>query len=201
MMHQGADAASETGTASEKSAPHAPGTLGEPSLEDVADALARHVEANGAVRPGVAAELRAEKGWHGRLMDVLAVLTDDAARMGYLVGGRKPDEVMTWLPLWTDSPFSIDDIRSIVTSAGWDPEPFGVVVRNGLLDRLVHRPDGSLRRVRGELAGAWLSDQFALSDDEEILGEVQALLAADTATSSTAAPTADPAAGPAAGPA
>ncbi len=151
----------------------------EPSLGEVADALAHHVRANGAVQPGVAAELAAERGWHGRLIDVLGVLTEDTARMGYLAGGRKPDEVMTWLPLWADSPFSLAEIRTIVASAGWDPEPFGVVVRNGLLERLVYRPDGSLRRVRGELAGAWLSDQFAMADDDEILREVRRVLDED----------------------
>jgi hypothetical protein len=151
----------------------------QPALDEVAEALAHHVAANGAVRPGVAAELASEKGWHGRLIDVLGVLTEDTARMGYLAGGRKPDEVMTWLPLWADSPFSLEEIRTIVASAGWDPEPFGVVVRNGLLERLVYRPDGSLRRVRGELAGGWLSDQFALADDEEILREVRRLVDED----------------------
>lgn len=155
----------------------------EPTLEDVADALAQHVAANGAVRPGVAIELANEKGWHGRLIEVLGVLTEDASRMGYLAGGRKPDDVMTWLPLWADSPFSVEQIRTIVTSAGWDPEPFAVVVRNGLLERLVHRADGSLRRIRGELAGAWLSDQFALSDDEEILRAVREVIDEGVATS------------------
>ncbi len=151
----------------------------EPSLEELADALAHHVRANGAVQPGVAAELAHERGWHGRLIDVLEVLTEDTARMGYLAGGRKPDEVMTWLPAWADSPFSLAEIHTIVASAGWDPEPFGVVVRNGLLERLVYRPDGSLRRVRGELAGAWLSDQFALADDDEILREVRRIVEED----------------------
>ncbi len=145
----------------------------EPTLEDMASALAQHVAANGAVLPGIAKELSAEKHWRGRLIDILAVFTESAARMGYLAGGRKPGEVMTWLSLWADSPYSIDEIRTIVVSGGWDPEPFEVVVRNGLLDRLVHLPDGSLRRIRGELAGAWLSDQFALGDDEEILREVR----------------------------
>jgi hypothetical protein len=153
----------------------------EPSLEQIADALAHHVSSKGAVRPGVAAMLAAEKGWHGRLMDVLGVLTEDTERMGYLAGGRRPDEVMTWLPLWADSPFSLDEIRTIVASAGWDPEPFGVVVRNGLLEHLVYRRDGSLRRIRGELAGGWLSDQFALADDDEILGAVRRVVDEDTA--------------------
>ena len=156
-------------------------TWSQPTLEELAYALAHHLAANGAVRAGVAAELAAETGWHGRLMDVLGVLTEDTARMGYLAGGRKPEEVMTWLPLWADSPFSIEQIRTIVTSAGWDPEPFGVVVRNGLLERLVYRHDGSLRRVRGELAGAWLSDEFALADDEEILRAVHELIDEDAA--------------------
>ena len=151
----------------------------EPSLEELAEALADHVAANGTVRPGVAAQLVAEKGWHGRLIDVLGILTEDTARMGYLAGGRKPEELLTWLPLWADSPYSLEQIRTIVTSAGWDPEPFEVVVRSGLLERLVYRPDGSLRRVRGELAGAWLSDQFALSDDDQIVRAVRAVLGED----------------------
>lgn len=161
-------------------APHPAGGP-EPTLEEVADALREHLAADGCVRPGVAAELVAENGWRGRLIDVLGVLTEDTARMGYLAGGHRPGAVMTWLPLWADSPFTLEQIRTIVASAGWDPEPFGVVARNGLLERLVHRPDGSLRRVRGELAGAWLSDLFAMSDDEEILREVRRVVDADEA--------------------
>lgn len=156
-------------------------TGSQPTLEQLAQELARHVRANGALRPGVAGELAAEKGWHGRLMDVLGVLTEDTARMGYLAGGRKPQEVMTWLPLWAHTPFSLEQIRTIVSSGGWDPEPFDVVVRNGLLERLVYRPDGSLRRVRGEFAGAWLSDEFALATDEEILRAVRTLVEEDAA--------------------
>lgn len=151
-----------------------------PTIEDVAAALARHVATNGAVVPGVAAELAAENDWHGRLIDVLEVLTEDAQRMGYLAGGRKPDEVVTWLMTWVDSPFSIDQIRTIVGSAGWDPEPFVPVVERGLLERFVRGRDGSPRRIRGELAGGWLSDRFALADDEEIVREVQGILDEDS---------------------
>jgi hypothetical protein len=157
----------------------------EPTLEELAEALDEHVARNGTVRPGVAAEIARETGWRGRLMDVLAVLTEDTQRMAYLAGGRLPREVMTWLPLWADSPFSVDEIRLIVSSAGWDPEPFVVVVQQGLLERLVHLPDGSMRRVRGELAGGWLSDQFALADDEEVLRAVRAVLDEDAAPSTT----------------
>lgn len=158
----------------------------EPTLGELVDAISRHVGANGSLRAGVAAEIAAETGWSGRILDVLAVLTEDEARMGYLTGGQRPEEVLSWLPLWVDSPFSVEEIRLIVTSAGWDPEPFVVVAKNGLLERLVHRPDGSLRRILGELAGGWLSDRFALAGDEEILREVRKVLKEDlgTATSS-----------------
>lgn len=148
----------------------------EPTLEQVAEALTHHVARNGALRPGVARVIAAEKRWHGRVMDVLDILTEDTARMGYLAGGYRPEEVMTWLSLWVGSPFSLDEIRTIVTGGGWDPDPFAVVVEHGLLERLVHLPDGSLRRVRGELAGAWLSDKFALEDDEHVLRAVRQLL-------------------------
>lgn len=90
---------------------------------------------------------------------------------------------MTWLSLWADSPLSVDDIRTIVSSAGWDPEPFVTVVENGLLEQFVHRPDGTLRRIRGELAGGWLSDQFALASDEEILRAVRKVVDEDVTTS------------------
>lgn len=153
----------------------------EPTLDELSDALERHVAKNGTLRPGVAKEIANERGWGGRLMDVLAVLTEDTTRMGYLAGGRKPEEVMTWLPPWVDSPFSVDQIRTIASSAGWDPEPFVVVVEHGLLDRLVRRPDGSERRVRGELAGGWLSDNFALASDEDILRAVREVIGEDEA--------------------
>lgn len=166
-------------TTGESAAERPAAAAGDSTLEEIADALAHHVGSDDVVQPGVAAEIVRDEGCHGRLVDVLAVLTEDAERMGYLAGGRKSEEVLTWLPLWADSPLSVDEIRSIVASAGWDPEPFVVVARAGLLDALLHRPDGTPRRVKGELAGGWLSDQFALADDEQILLEVRKLVAED----------------------
>lgn len=151
----------------------------EPELDEVARALDAHAGPNDAVRPGVAARIAAERGWGGRLMDVLGILTEDAERMGYLAGGRKPGEVMTWLALWADSPLTVGDIRAVVACGGWDPEPFVPVVRAGLLDQLLHGPSGGPRRVHGELAGGWLSDQFALADDDEVLRGVRDLLAGE----------------------
>lgn len=153
-----------------------------PSLDELSVALAGHAGVDGLLWSGVAALLAEERGWTGRVMEVLAVLTEDTARMGYLAGGRKPDEVMSWVPLWADAPFSIEQIRTIVGSGGWDPEPFDVVVRHGLLEGFVTRPDGSARHVDGELAGAWLSDRFALADDDEILRAVRKVVEGDRTT-------------------
>ena len=153
-----------------------------PSLEELSEALAAHAGVDGLLWSGVAAALAKERGWTGRVMEVLAVLTEDTARMGYLAGGRKPDEVMSWVPLWADAPFSLEQIRTIVGSGGWDPEPFEVVVRNGLLERFVTREDGRARHLDGELAGAWLSDRYALADDDEILRAVRNVVEGERAT-------------------
>lgn len=75
-----------------------------------------------------------------------------------------------------------DALARHVGAAGWDPEPFVAVVRAGLLDSLLRLPDGSPRRVRGELAGGWLSDQFALAEDAEVLRAVRRLVEEDRAT-------------------
>jgi len=151
----------------------------EPTFDEVTEALAEHLWRNGAVPPGIAGAIAREHGWTGRLMEVLAVLTEDPARMGYLAGGLRPEEVATWLAPWADSALTVEQIRSIVDCAGWDPDPFVAVARAGLLGRLLYTADGERRRVKGELAGAWLSDEFALSEDDEILREVRALIEAD----------------------
>lgn len=161
-----------------------PSPAGErPTLADVTDELERHADAAGGVQAGVAAQLVAERHWTGRLVDVLAVLTEDPERMGYLAGGRHPEEVATWLALWAESPLSLEEIRLIVASGGWDPEPFVVLAKAGLLEPLLRLSDGTARRVRGELAGGWVSDQFALASDAEVLEAVSRLLEEEAGSS------------------
>jgi hypothetical protein len=155
------------------------GTTREPSLEELSAALEHHLRTNGTVPTGIVAWLRAEHGWSGRLMEVLAVLTDDGETMGYLAGGRRPDEVMTWLAIWAQTPLAVTEIRAIVAHGGWDPEPFVPVARAGLLDQLFTRPDGTPRLVKGERAGAWLSDAFALADEREIVAGVRTVIDED----------------------
>ncbi len=148
----------------------------EPTLAALEAELKERVDARGEVPVGVAEQLQREKGWGGRLLEVLALLTRDAERMGYLAGGRRPDEVATWLSVWHGSDLSLPEIELVVESGGWDPEPFVVLGRAGLLERLLRRPDGTVRRVRGELAGGWASDNLALADEAEILREVAKVL-------------------------
>ena len=117
-----------------------------------------------------------ENAWSGRIAEVLVVFADDEERMAYLAGGRRADEIVTWLSQWVDSPLSIDEIRSVLACRGWDPDPFAVVARAGLLDAFLYLADGSQRRIRGKLAGGWLSDEFAVADETEILAAVRAVI-------------------------
>ncbi len=169
----------------------------EPDDEDVVEALATVVDGRGLVPPGVAGPLARARGWSGRLVDVLHLVTDDAETMGYLAGGRRPDEVVTWARIWADTPLSLGEIRSIVSSAGWDPDPFVVLSRVGLLEAVLRREDGSPRRIAGELAGAWVSDQLALADEAQVVAAVEAVLRAEKAEKpETATPQGGAGAGP-----
>ena len=156
----------------------------EPSLSDLTEALASRVDFEGAVTPGIVGALRGEMGWEGRLLDILEVLTKDVETMGYLAGGRHPDEVVTWLSVWVGSDLSIDEIRLVVSSGGWDPDPFVVLAREGLLTPLLTRTDGSCRHIRGERAGGWVSDEMAMASDAEVIAVARAVLAEDEASSS-----------------
>ncbi|MDA8298371.1 MAG: hypothetical protein M0004_17640 [Actinomycetota bacterium] len=149
----------------------------EPSLEHVTRALADHVGEGGEVRPGVTASLVSACHWRGRPIEVLGLLTESSERIAYLAGGFKLEEVARALSLWASSPLSLEEMRTVIESGGWDPEPFAAVASAGLLRQLAYRSDGSLRRVRGELAGAWLSDQFPAASDEEITRAVRNVIA------------------------
>lgn len=151
----------------------------EPSVEQVTRALADHVGEGGEVRPGVAAMLVSARHWRGRPIEVLGLLTHNDARMGYLAGGFKLEEVARALSLWVSSPLSLEEMRTVIETGGWDPEPFAAVASAGLLRQLAYRADGSLRRVHGELAGAWLSDEFPAASDEEVVRAVHKLIAGD----------------------
>lgn len=145
----------------------------EPDVAEVAEAVTTHINPDGSVPAGIGRLLADERGWSGRIIDVLTVLTESTETMGYLIGGRRQDELATWLSIWTECPLSVEQIKMVTSARGWDPDPFVILARAGLLERLLVAPDGTPRRIHGELAGGWVSDELALADDEEILGRVR----------------------------
>lgn len=149
---------------------------GEPGPSQLAAALVSHVGRDGAVPSGVVRELVEQEGWSGRLVEILSVLTEDSETMGYLAGGRRPDEVATWLSVWAESPLTVEQIRLVVVSGGWEPDSFVELARAGLLERVLRRDDGSPRRIRGELAGGWESDELALASEGDVLSAARRVL-------------------------
>ncbi len=147
-----------------------------PSYEELVDALGERTDGDGALRPGIAGELGAEKGWSGRVPEILALVSADAETMGYVAGGHRPEEVAEAVVFWAASPLSLEEIASVLSCGGWDPDPFVVLSDAGLLDGVLHLPDGSCRRVRGELAGAWVSDTLALADDSDVIERARAVI-------------------------
>jgi hypothetical protein len=139
--------------------------------------LSRRVDAGGAVPAGVDRRLREELGWGGRMMDVLAALDDDVATLAFVAGGRRPDEVAAAVGLWAEAALSLEEIGLVLAGGGYDPDPFVALARAGLLERLLRLPDGSPRRVHGELAGRWVSDELALADDDQVVEAVGKVLA------------------------
>lgn len=152
---------------------------GEPGLAEFTSALEEHVDRHGEVSPGIAEALRVERGWRGRVIDILEIFSQSEELLGYMAGGRRPDEVITWLAIWAESSLSLDQIRLIAEAGGWSPEPFVVLARAGLLEALLRVPDGSIRRCRGERVGGWVSDELTTADDATVVGAARDLIERD----------------------
>ncbi|MDA8266771.1 MAG: hypothetical protein M0013_00135 [Actinomycetota bacterium] len=137
--------------------------------QDLQGELTRHVGFDGAV-PARVVELVARDGaWEGRLWEVLRIVAEDRDRMAFLCGGLHPAEVATWVGFWAEADLEVDQVAAIVAAGGYDPEPFEVLARHGLLDRALRDGAGMARRIDGELAGTWISDRFATTAPDEIL--------------------------------
>jgi hypothetical protein len=159
--------------------PQAPAATAQPSVADLQKVLQRYADRTGSVSAASAHRLAQENGWSGRLVEVLELLAESDQRMGYVAGGRHPDEIATWVALWAESPLDISKIALVMRSGGWDPDPFVVLDKAGLLETLLVAPDGTTRHVEGELVGAWLSDELAMADDDEIVAKAAAVIAGD----------------------
>lgn len=143
--------------------------MSEPSVRNLEAALGRHASATGEVYPSGVKLIEAEEHWSGRLWEVTRLVMADQETMRYLAGGNRPDEVATCAARWCESSLELEQIKSIFAAKGYDPEPFEALARAGLLTAALELADGSPRIVHGEHAGAWISDTFAMSSDEETL--------------------------------
>ncbi len=149
----------------------------EPSVSELEAALTRHASATGEVYPSSLALIDAEEHWSGRLWQVTHLVMSDQETMRYLAGGNRPDEVASCVARWSDSDLGLDDMKTIFSAGGYDPEPFEVLARSGLVRSSLLLDDGRPRLVRGERAGTWISDTFALSTEADILEGVEHELA------------------------
>lgn len=135
--------------------------------------LQRRSAPSGGVSPDVVERLAVDGPWEGRLWNVLEIFGDDWERMVYLAGGRMPEEVATWVGFWADADLTLDQIRLVISAGGYDPDPFVALARRGRLEQVLTDDAGAIRRVDGELVGAWISDQFPEATDAEILAWVE----------------------------
>jgi hypothetical protein len=157
--------------------------MSEPDVENLQAALARHASGTDEVFPSALALIDAEEHWTGRLWDVTRLVMANQERMRYLAGGDRPDEIAACVARWSESELELADIEMIFAGGGYDPDPFAPLARAGLLYPALHLSDGSPRFIRGERAGAWISDSFALSSPREILEGVERAIKAPLPTS------------------
>lgn len=130
---------------------------------------------DGALTAGVLGALVARGPWEGRVWEVFELCARDWERLSYLAGGVLPAEVATWVGFWVDADLTLEQIGRVIAAGGYDPEPFSVLARHGRLDVALGDGSGAVRRVDGELAGAWISDQFADAGDREVLAWADSL--------------------------
>jgi hypothetical protein len=151
-------------------------------LDELTAALATRAGEAGVLEAADVRDLVSEPKWGPRLADLARIVAGDDERLGYLAGGHRPEEVARCLLGWLETPLTISQIRQIVECGGWDPDPFTALAEAGLLERVLRGPDGNARRIRGELAGGWVSDNLALADRSEIVARALAALAGEAGT-------------------
>jgi len=148
----------------------------EPTVGQLRAALERHASSAGEVFPSALGLIFAEEDWSGRLWDVLGLIASDLETMRYLVGGARADEIADCAARWADSGLSLEDMALVIGCGGYDPDPFVILATAGLLPSALHHKDGTDRRVDGERAGTWISDELALVSAEEIVERTRRMI-------------------------
>lgn len=151
--------------------------MADPTVEDVRAALARHAAPNGEVFPSALKRIAVEEDWSGRLWEVLRLLATDIDTMRFEAGGDRADEIAECAARWAESSLALPDIEAVLACGGYDPDPFVVLAGAGLLHAALRNDDGSERRVNGERAGMWISDELALSSPADIIERSRRMIA------------------------
>jgi len=147
------------------------------SANDLRRELHRHAGFDGTVPIHITSLVAKDGPWDGRWWEVLEIVASDHDRMAFLAGGLLPDEVADCVARWVDSPLAVPDIAAVIEAGSYDPDPFAVLARRGLLRALLRDPSEEVRRVEGELVGRWISDQFADADDTDIVSWAESIIA------------------------
>ena len=158
-------------------------------VELTIDGLRAELRANtrdGEIFPSVIRLLAANNGWSGRVWEVLDVLAEDQETMRFIAGGNRPDEIADAAEEWAASTLATDQIRLVLRARGYDVEPFCILAKHGLFTEALLDAGGEVRRVNGERAGTWISDQLALATPEEIVHTVSNLIADQRSAEPTA---------------
>ena len=158
----------------------------QPTPAQLSEALTRHASGHGEVPEGISALIAdgrhwdlvaRDSHWDGRLTDVLQILAADYDTMRFVAGGSRPPEVAAAVALWSDSALSLEDIAMVLESGGYDPDPFVSLASAGLLSDALFHHDGTHRRVGGEQAGTWISDQLNAATAAEIVERTEVMIA------------------------
>lgn len=147
-----------------------------PSTSQLEDALEKHVGVAGAVTPAVVARVLAETRWEGRTASVLRALSADPEVMAFVSGGSRPGEVAASVACWVDAALSVEEIELVVAGGGYDPDPFVALSSAGMLREALFSDAGKARRIEGERAGTWISDQLNEARADEVVSRVRSLV-------------------------
>ena len=151
--------------------------MAELTVEELRDAL-RGATRDNEVFPSVVRLIAVTRGWSGRLWEVLGVLAEDQETLHFVAGGARPDEITDCAERWAATSLDLEQLRLVLRSGGYDPDPFDVLARAGLLANALRDETGGLRHVQGARAGTWISDELALTSSEhETIEAVRRMIA------------------------
>lgn len=96
-------------------------------------ALTRHTSSTDEVYPSAIGLIAAEADRSGRLWEMARLVMAGQETMRFLAGGNRPGEVAARVARWADTRLELDDLKMVLASGAYDPEPFEALADAGLL--------------------------------------------------------------------